>query len=417
MKRLLAILLAVSMLLGLCACGGGEKVDEALLGTYTCYSAETEGIELPADMIFTEPCTVVLKDNGKADFNIDGDTFTASYTIDGNAIEMKDGSDTITGTIGDGLMELDLEGVMLYMAKDGAAPSSDDASAPEAATEEPATEEVAEEVPSGTAFEPVSNNVGDYTLSIVGAEYFDDIDGEPAIRFYYDFTNNTDDVACAIIELDWYVSQDGYELVETYDSAEDDVPEYGNEDLYILPGMTIRCISEYAFKPDGGEVEYTVSDWRTEEGVTATFSPDALPGRPADLEMPVITDCTWAADLPTSGDFEEGLYSFSIGDYEIVESYDGGKAVRIYADFTNNSDEETTFWAQSVYYALQDGVEIESGYAAEELETDGTTSEYVQPGQTVTCSLVYELRGDSPVELILEDLWEECRLGLVIPVE
>lgn len=410
MKKIIAILLALTMVLGMCACGG-EKVDEALLGTYTCYSAETEGIELPADMIFTEPCTVVLNDNGKADFNLDGDEFTVSYTIDGNAIEMKDGSDTITGTIGDGKMEIDLMGVILYMAKDGAAPSGD-AATEEAATEEPAAEEAA----SGAAFEPITAQLGDYEVTIVGAEHFDDIDGEPGIRFYYDFTNNSDELVCPFMELDWAVTQEGYDLTETYDDLEDDVAEYGNDTQYIVPGLTIRCISEYSYKPDGGEIAYTVSNWYTEESVTAKFTPDNLTGRPAELEMPAVTDCTLTADMSSSADFDEGKFTYTIGEYEVVEGYGGTTIVRIYVDFTNNSDEEETFWGNSRYYAIQDGVSLESGYASEEVDTDNTESEYVQPGQTITCSLCYELRSESPVELVMYDLWDTSSLGLVIPV-
>lgn len=418
MKKTLAILIVMAMLLGLCACGGGgEAVDEALLGVYTCYEAETEGIKLAADMIFTDSCTLTLEENGKGEFYIDGDEFGATYTIDGNAIELTSDGDTITGTIGDGLMEIDMDGVILYMSKDGEQAAAEQEAAAEETTEDAPAEEAEDEAPAATgSFTPVTGDIGDYTLTIVAAEYFDDIDEEPAIRFYYDYTNNTDDVSCPWMDLEFYATQEGYELTETYDSFDDDVPEYDNDGLYILPGMTIRCIEEFSFKPDGGMIEFTAEEWYSEETLVAEFDPANLPGRPTELEMPTITECTWAADLDTTGSFDDGLYTYTIGDYEVVDGTDSTKVLRVFVDFTNNGEETTSFFMEANYYALQDGVEIQDGYPMESNELDGTTTNDVEPGQTVTCTLCFELRSDSPVELIVEDVWDDATLGMVIPV-
>lgn len=286
--------------------------------------------------------------------------------------------------------------------------------APEPAEEAPAEEAEAEE--AAVSLEPVTADLGDYTVTILGAEAFEDIDDQPALRFYYDFTNNSDDVACAWLELTATVTQEGYELNSTYDSYDDDVAEYGNDSLYILPDMTIRCISEYTYKPDGGVVTFSLEEWASEDVITMDFDPNHLQGRPAEeLEMPVIAEPTWTEGLETAAVFNDTC-DVAIGDYEFTEGYDDELLLRVYVDFTNNSDEATSLWMESNYYALQDGVELEDGSPEDEVDEDDNTSLDIEPGETIRCALCYEVRSDSPVELVLEDTWEEAIIGCVIPV-
>ncbi len=109
-----------------------------------------------------------------------------------------------------------------------------------------------EMVPYEVDMEPVSGDLGEYHVTILGAEDFVTMEGEPGIRFYYDFTNNSDSPAMAWSSLSVEARQDDYELITAYAEFAMDVPEYSGNSLRIQPGMTIRCVGEYNFKLLGG---------------------------------------------------------------------------------------------------------------------------------------------------------------------
>ena len=401
MKKLIAILLVLTMVLGLCACGGA-KADEALLGTYTCYAAETEGIELPADMLFTEPCTVVLNANGKADFNLDGDKFTVDYTIDGNTIEMKDGSDTITGTIGDGQMEIDLMGVILYMSKDGAAP---------------AEETPTEEAPAAGAFEPVSAEFANGTITVVGVELFQDSEDAPAFAVYYDFTNTSDSMTSAWYETEFEVSQEGYELNTTYSSYDNELPYEGNSVMNLLPGVTNRCVALYSYNDQGGVIDFTIVDYNGDATLSVQIDPANVSGRPADFVPAPVTEPSITADMPESMDINEGACNIAIDHYEWVEGYEGEKILRVYAVYTNTSDAPDSFWSNIYAYGFQDGIETETGFPPENVPEEDNLDVELQPGESIMVAEVFEVTGDSPVEVVFLDYWEEYGAGIMVPVE
>ena len=93
--------------------------------------------------------------------------------------------------------------------------AAEPAAEPEAPAEPEEPSEPEEPGAPAISNEPVSADLGDYHITIVAAEEFTDIDGKAAIRFYYDFTNNSDDLESAWVNLDYKASQEGYELVST----------------------------------------------------------------------------------------------------------------------------------------------------------------------------------------------------------
>lgn len=286
------------------------------------------------------------------------------------------------------------------------APSSQDV--PTDSVEEPETDPA----PS-VDFEPVTAELGAYTVTILGAEAFKDSDGEDALRVYYDFTNNSDETECAFMALNFEVSQDGYPVETTYASYEDDVIEYGNDSLDVRPGVTIRCIAEYFMKADGGVITFTVSNYWTDEEMTVEFDPQNLPGTPtSDFLVNPITDPQWVAGWATEGTYNEDFY-MSIDSMELTEDYDGNRMIRVYFTFTNNSDEATSMWWASDITLFQDGVELDSGYSSDGVETDDNYTMNVEPGQTVTCSECWILTSDSPVEVEIADDWSESYLGCI----
>lgn len=416
MKKMIAMLLAVVMILSLCACSGKEY-DEALLGVYTCYEIEAIGYAMSPDEVWSDTCTIELKQGGKGSMHIDGEDASVKYDIVGESIEITVEGETATGSLVDGIIEVELMGLTMRLAQEGVTP-------PTGTTEEP-VDDPATEVDPGTepeapaessvSLDPVSGSLGSYDFTILAAEHFTDQDGNPAIRFYLDFTNNGTEIESLWDVTNLYAYQSGYELVETYADSEDDVAEYGNNYISIAPGVTIRCIAEFAYQPEGGTVEFKIEGYTSDDILTMEFDPNALQGRPAELEKVLIPNPTNTEDLAAEGVIED-VYNFEILSYEVVPGYSVDNVARIYIEFTNNSDEATSYFLSADEIVLQDGMEIDTALADESVEEEDNYSVEIEPGQSITVARSFELSSDSPVEFIITDFWNESPLGIMVPV-
>ena len=287
-----------------------------------------------------------------------------------------------------------------------------------------ASANTATEAPAAPAVAPATNNAGALysgvtsngcAISIVGAEHFVDSDGKDAIRVYYDFTNNTDETTYAGWEVELEVTQDGYEMNDTYASYNNDVDEENNDYMYVRPGCTIRCVSEYSMKTTGGKIQFRYYDWWDDADViVAEFDPANLPGAPASaFTYAKVSNPQWTAGMPTAGTME-GVYDVSIKSAEIVPG-ENGDVLRVYFDYTNNSTEAESLFLAVDVYGYQDGIEMEDAYALNETDSDDLFWEDVAPGATVTASYCLQLRSDSPVEIEVSD-WEGNYLGTVFTV-
>ena len=259
-------------------------------------------------------------------------------------------------------------------------------------------------------FTPVSGTFGDngeFAVEILGAEPFVDSNSRDAVRFYYAFTNNSDEATSAWMELNTSAAEEGYELTSTYAWSEDDVDEYGNNSLRIQPGITLLCISEYTFKQDGADLLFTVSEYNGNE-LTASFDPAALPGRPDPIEIAPITDPSFYADYPASGSTDDYAVAFT-GESEIADAdswADYDEVLRVFFDYTNNAGEAESCWMATNIYAYQDGVQLDVGYPKDSTDTDRNFDAEIQPGESLTCSECFELRSDSPVEVVFST-WDD----------
>lgn len=119
-----ALLLAMMMVLALAACGGsGGAADDPNLGVYKLNSLLGFSLAEYAEMVgiteeeAAESMTLELKADGTADMVADGDTQTLDWTIEGDKITLTDGTDTLEGTVADGVITLDAEGVEITFAK------------------------------------------------------------------------------------------------------------------------------------------------------------------------------------------------------------------------------------------------------------------------------------------------------------
>ena len=343
-----------------------------------------------------------LNEDGTGILNMYGDEMAVTWsddamTLDGGPLNFSQDGSTLVLSLEDESLTFEKISDTVDMEAPAAEPAAEEPPAEEPPAEEPA--------PAAAGFEPVTGTLGsdgEYTVTILGAEYFTDSDDKDAVRFYYDFTNNSGEATSAWSPLYYAAEEDGYELVTTYAWSEDDVDEYGNDDLRIQPGITIRCIKEYSFKPDGGAMTFTLSDWDDNE-VTATFDPAALPGRPDALPIAPIADPQFFLNYEASGSAEE--YSVAITGAEVAEgdswySDEYTEVIRAFFDFTNNGSEATSCWWATNVTAYQDGVELETGYPEEDADSDDAFETDIEPGESISCSKCWALRSDSPVEVV-----------------
>ena len=84
MKKIVAILLTIAMLLSLAACDGGEPDPTA--GKYQGISAKALGMTMAMSELYPGETWVELKSGGKGTVMLDGDEFPMKRTLDGEAL-------------------------------------------------------------------------------------------------------------------------------------------------------------------------------------------------------------------------------------------------------------------------------------------------------------------------------------------
>lgn len=123
MKKIIALLLALAMLLSLAACGGSAEEDPNA-GKYIGISAAVGGFSLPMSDIYPGETWIELKSGGKGDIMLDGDSYGLKWTLEGEAITITlEGVDSI-GTLKDGVITVDLMdmGCVMEFLLEGAEP-------------------------------------------------------------------------------------------------------------------------------------------------------------------------------------------------------------------------------------------------------------------------------------------------------
>lgn len=246
----------------------------------------------------------------------------------------------------------------------------------------------------------VSN--GEFHISIVGAQQVEDYDGSPAVRMFFEFTNNFDYPVAADDVLDYELYQDGTKLSRTYSWTEDEI-RY-NDILAIRPGITILCACDFPYSPNGGSLDFSVFGWQEEKAggvVTASYMPQALPGAPAPYVIKPVADPKWTLRIPSESEVDE--YYVSVKDAAKTTDAIGNDALRVNYEFTNSTDSPISMGDALFCRAYQDGIQLLEVNAHTVTKSDEAMYEPVQPGQTISCSCVYRLRNlTSAVEAEVE---------------
>lgn len=253
---------------------------------------------------------------------------------------------------------------------------------------------------------------GSFYIAVIGAEDFIDVDGDPAIRIYYDFTNNSvDGYSLSAWEcLSYYAMQEGSYLTETYSSDEGVA---SNASYRVRPGVTMQCCAEFKYDPYGGSVDFSIYGYYEDESggtVAASYIPGNLPGAPAPYVIVPMTSPQWTLNIPAEASLD-GFY-VEVLDAELIDDYNGDPAIRVYYNFTNNSSYSTSLCSELYVYAYQDGVSLDFTYAPEDSETDMNYYNDIAPGTTITASCIFILRNEtSPVEAEVEAYSDYTAVG------
>ena len=120
MKKIVALMLTIVLLLSLSACTGGEPDPNE--GKYQAVSAKAMGVTMDVAEVYPGETWVELKSGGKGTVMLDGDDFPMKWTLDGEAITITiDGVDSV-GSLADGVITVNLMemGVEMTFLKEGA---------------------------------------------------------------------------------------------------------------------------------------------------------------------------------------------------------------------------------------------------------------------------------------------------------
>lgn len=89
----------------------------AACGLYKAETAEYDGITVNVDNFFEKGFTIELKSRGKCKLFADGKTASGKWTLDGTAFHVNGGGIDCDGTLENGVIRLDYEGVIFNMVK------------------------------------------------------------------------------------------------------------------------------------------------------------------------------------------------------------------------------------------------------------------------------------------------------------
>lgn len=369
MKKLLAILLSVVMVMSLVACGGDEKKDDEadVLGLYICTEVEVEGERIDINLIDDEnEYSLELKKNGKGVITLENDEFTCTWELDGEDLHIVTDDESIdsTGTLKDGVIEIKFEETLWVYEIEGGK-KSDKKEEKEEEEEEP---------------------------SVLGMYLCDTVEVEGEV-VDIEYIGEPEDYA---LEL----QEDG-EGVLILEGEELDITwELDDEDLYLL------------YEESGEEYEYYGT---LVEGVIVIDMEDAI----WTFELSDGKSSNKDDKDDKGGKKENNGETVVIGDFEseylgceIMEDDDGETTLVVAFEFYNGSDADECFAFAYYYEFMQDDEELDTTYIYYDPDSYDTLEdsawEEIEPGESCYVFLTYILNDlDELVEVEFSDMYDE----------
>jgi len=275
---------------------------------------------------------------------------------------------------------------------------------------------------------------GEGKVTIVGTELGEDDFGDPFLRIYYDYTNTAQTAAgqSPYYALNWAATQDGEELYDLTFSYADDTGAVADDlryDMTVQPGVTIRQTALFYCDPEAGLIDVScclmIGSWMYNDEDLVRFEfqvdPADLMGAPKDTyEIRKITAPGYTAGMPASGSSDSAVpFTISLNGYELT-TYDDLPALRVLMTYTNDSEDSWPACVAVPILAYQDGVSLmlaDAWYLDDATEADEAFEQYVEPGETIDCNAIFLLRGDSAVEVVVEQPLDALRAGMICELD
>ena len=288
-------------------------------------------------------------------------------------------------------------------------------------------ESVAVETDAASAFTLPEKFVfdGNFELQVVGYEFFETEDkyDYDVLNVYYDFTSLSDRFI-KINAISWSATQNGEE--QKFDPSTNS--KIGNMDfkdniwIFLQKGTTIRGMASFsAIKGSKDIITVGVgsssSDLQYFDVNPAWEMPDI---RHENFEITKVPNPSFGAGGLTEGDSPSGKFSVKVNevtgvftgtdldrDSNIVEH----KVVGISYTWTNTSGKEDNAFmvVSGSCFVFQDGVSLNTTGSPKDSEDAGKTQndlpqyEKIVDGDTITYTVYYKLRSDSPIEIVYRD--------------
>jgi len=247
--------------------------------------------------------------------------------------------------------------------------------------------------------------IGDYYVRILDSKLQEGDDGETLLVQYFEYTNNSNEEQSFFFTFNYYAYQDK-SLLSTgslYEAADENYNIYSA----VRPGESI-IVCEYYVLKNREDITIEVIEFLNYDDdaptVIKTVSYDSLTWIEIFVEPPT-TEPT-EATAPVSVDAVEGEigeYYVKILNAEIVEGDEGETLLAQYYEFTNLSDEDQSFFFAMIYYAYQDGNELEFGYLYDSAPENDDLFTDIAPGESIIICEYFVLESDSDITVLV---WE-----------
>lgn len=126
MKKILSLMLAALLLLSFAGCSSGDDENDPNLGVYTAKTAEYRGLTVEVNQFFEQGFSIELKSGGKCKLTADGESASGKWTLEGTKFHVNGGGIDCDGTLENGVIRLDYDGVVFNMInEDYVAPTAE----------------------------------------------------------------------------------------------------------------------------------------------------------------------------------------------------------------------------------------------------------------------------------------------------
>lgn len=154
------------------------------------------------------------------------------------------------------------------------------------------------------------------------------------------------------------------------------------------------------------ETASPASEPSSEGASSASAVPGSSESAPAQGEASSATSETVQSQAPSSSSSASGArFDVSIDAVEVGADYEGNPALIVTYTWKNNSDETTSYASSLHAKCFQNGVQLETAFVFEGVDSDGYMAE-VRPGYGTTFQMAYALQDtENPVEIEVGELF------------